>query len=81
MRVALLSEYFGRHRFGTIHGFLLGLLAFGGIVGPLLAGWIFDNWGSYYAAWLVLACLNFVAIIIMATAPPTGIKVPSANNT
>ncbi len=74
MRVALLSEYFGRHRFGTIHGFLLGLLAFGGIVGPLLAGWVFDNWGSYYAAWLVLACLCFVAVIIMATAPPLGTK-------
>ena len=50
IRAALLREYFGRSRFGTILGFMMGMIALGSVVGPLLAGWIFDNLGSYHAA-------------------------------
>ncbi|MFC1902028.1 MFS transporter [Chloroflexota bacterium] len=69
MRVPLLVEYFGRSRFGTILGFIMAMSALGSIVGPLFAGWLFDNLGSYHAAWLILACFTFIATIIMATIP------------
>jgi sugar phosphate permease len=69
MRAALLREYYGRSRFGTILGFLMGMTAVGAIVGPLFAGLAYDNWGSYQAAWLIYACLIFLALIIMATTP------------
>lgn len=69
MRAAMLREYFGRDNFGAIHGFIIGMMTGGGIVGPLFAGWVFDNWGSYHATWLIFTCLVFVAMIVMATAP------------
>jgi len=80
MRAALLREYFGRTRFGTIFGSMMGMIALGAIVGPLFAGWVFDNWSSYNAAWLLLACLVFAALIIMATTPPVGTNVQLADN-
>ncbi len=74
MGVALVREYFGRSKFGTINGLVMGIAALGTVTGPLFAGWIFDNWGSYYAAWLVFASIAFVGVIIIVTAPPTGTK-------
>jgi len=81
IRAAMLREYFGRSSFGTILGFMMGMIALGGIIGPLFAGWVFDNWGSYHAAWLIFACLVFAALIIMATTPPAGTNVQLADNT
>jgi len=80
LRPALLMEYFGRSSFGAIHGFMMGMISLGSISGPLLAGWVFDSWGSYYAAWLAFACLIFAALVIMATTPPAGTRVQQADN-
>ena len=57
-------------KFGSIFGYMVGLSALGGIVGPLFAGWVFDTWGSYQFAWLVLAALVFLAVMVIATTPP-----------
>jgi MFS family permease len=70
MRAALVREYFGRYNLGTIFGFLMGLTAMGGVIGPILAGWIYDNYGSYRIAWLLFSCLAFAAMIIMIKTPP-----------
>lgn len=70
MRAALVRGYFGRNNLGTIFGFMMGLGAMGGVIGPMLTGWIFDNYGSYYFAWLLFAGLLCVATIIMVTTPP-----------
>ena len=69
IRAALIREYFGRGKFGTIHGFMMGVLMVGGIVGPPLAGWVFDNYGSYQSIWFVFAGLSIVALLLMVTAP------------
>lgn len=75
IRAALVSEYFGRARFGTILGFMMGMIALGGIAGPFFAGWVFDNWGSYHIAWLTFGCLAFAALITVATTPRVGMPV------
>ena len=80
IRVALLREYFGRSKFGTILGFAMAMSLLGTVLGPLFAGWVFDNWGSYNAAWLVFACLTFAATIIMVTTPPVGTNVQVSEN-
>ncbi len=54
-RAALTREYFGSRNFGTIYGFLMGLIAIIGLAGPPLAGWIFDTTGSYSIAWLLFS--------------------------
>jgi len=70
MRIALLMEYFGRRNFGTILGFMLGIMALVSMAGPPVAGWVFDTWGSYQGTWLAFAVLAFAGLIIMATIPP-----------
>lgn len=70
MRPSLAREYFGRTNFGTIFGLIVGIGAIGGIIGPTLAGWAYDNWGTYQGIWFLLAGLAVVALISVLTMPP-----------
>lgn len=77
MLSVLLSEYFGRNRFGTIFGVTFGIMQIGGMSGPPLAGWVFDNWGSYQGIWLAYIGLIIASVVIMAVTPPaTGLFSP-----
>jgi MFS family permease len=73
LRTAMLREYFGRSRFGSIFGFMMGISALGGFIGPLFAGWVYDTWASYQIAWLTLAILVFASVIIIATTPSSNV--------
>jgi MFS family permease len=66
----LARENFGRTHFGSVYGLMEGIGAMGGIVGPVLAGWTYDNWGSYQVIWLLLASLASVAIVSVSTIRP-----------
>lgn len=66
----LAREYFGRTNFGSIYGLMEGIGTIGAIIGPTLAGWAYDNWGSYQIIWLLLAGLAVVAIISVFTITP-----------
>jgi MFS family permease len=71
---ALARDYFGRGRFGTLIGLIWGLGNFGALVGPPIAGWVFDNWGSYQWVWLGFAALNIMGVIIIAFLPAVSIS-------
>jgi MFS family permease len=70
MTPALLREYFGKARFGTILGFTIGIITFGIIVGPTLSGWVFDTWGSYQGVWLAYSALAIGGAVVIASTPP-----------
>ena len=55
LRGAVLREYFGRDYFGKMLGVVMGSASIGGIIGPTLAGWVFDATGSYQYLWLAFA--------------------------
>lgn len=55
LRASILREYFGRDSFGKLIGITMGSQAIGGIIGPTLAGWVFDTFGSYQVIWLVFS--------------------------
>jgi len=80
IRAALMREYFGRNNLGTLFGFMMGFVAIGGVLGPIIAGWVFDNYGSYHAAWLLFACAVLVSSIIMATTPPVAASMQISDN-
>ncbi len=69
----LVREYFGQNKFGTIIGFVWGVLMLGNMIGPPVSGWVFDNWGSYQGVWLVFAGLTAIGIFIMLNTPAVKI--------
>ena len=70
LRVSLVREYFGRAGFGTVFGLIIGVGTLGSIIGPTVAGWVYDNWGSYQAIWLIFAGLAIAAVISVLTIRP-----------
>ena len=69
LRPLLLRQHFGRASFGTIFGFLMAATMLGGVVGPPLAGWVFDTSGQYQMIWFVYAGLGLVSYLAIMTAP------------
>jgi len=69
---SVIRQYFGRNNFGTIFGLVAGIMMMGSIVGPPLAGWVFDTWGSYQDIWFIFTGLLIVAIIPVVTIPPVS---------
>jgi len=70
LRGAVLREYFGRNSFGKMIGILMGFASIGGIIGPTLAGWVFDTLGSYDFIWLVFAgCMSLGIILALRIRP------------
>ena len=73
LRPSMVRDYFGRSNFGTVFGFLIGINMLGGIIGSPLAGWVYDNWGSYDGIWFFFAGLSIVAIILIITIHPARV--------
>ena len=69
LRAALLRGMFGRGNFGSIFGFLMGISVSGAVLGPPMAGWVFDNWGSYQNVWFVAAGFTIVSMVSIWTMP------------
>ncbi len=72
LRGAILREYYGMDSFGTMIGIVMGFGAAGGIVGPTLAGFVFDLLGNYQIVWSWFSGCVFLGIflvIMMGDAP------------
>jgi MFS family permease len=75
LRGAILREYFGRKSFGSMVGIIMGAASFGGIIGPILAGWVYDTFGTYRPVWLsFLALLSLAAFLVMRMGPSRRIR-------
>lgn len=62
MRASLVREYFGTIAYGKILGLSMGIGSTAAIIGPTLAGWIFDTMGTYQPLWVGYIGLILVAI-------------------
>jgi MFS family permease len=65
LRGAILREYFGRQAFGRLLGIVMGAAAAGGMIGPTLAGFIFDTTGSYHYTWVSLGIASSLSVLLM----------------
>ena len=65
LRGSILREYFGRDSLGKMLGMVMGSASLGGIMGPTLAGWVFDSWGSYWFIWAAFSALTAMAITVV----------------
>ena len=64
LRGAIVREYFGRDSFGKILGITMGWAAAGGMIGPTVAGWVFDTLGNYHLIWLIFCGLAGLTILL-----------------
>jgi MFS family permease len=70
LRGAILREYFGAASFGRMLGILMGSASIGGIIGPTLAGWVFDTMADYRLMWLALCSLSVLAVVLISKIRP-----------
>jgi nitrate/nitrite transporter NarK len=70
MTPVLRARYFGRKSFGTIAGWSRALTVPVGVVGPVLAGWIYDTTGSYEIAFQLFAITLAISVVIMLFVTP-----------
>ena len=62
--------------FGTIAGWSRALTIPVGVIGPVLAGWIYDTTGSYEIAFQLFAVTLAISVVIMLfVKPPTPPRV------
>lgn len=63
LRIVTGGQYFGRKNFPAVFGVLQAVTQSGGMLGPLMAGWIYDTTGSYFVAFAMSS------VLILATLP------------
>jgi len=73
IRGAILREYFGTHALGKLLGIVLGAAAIGGIVGPTIAGWVYDTVHSYRPIWLVFFVVQLISVSLSFKVKPLSI--------
>lgn len=79
LRPSLARQFFGRRTFGSVFGFMIGINMLGGMIGPPVAGWVFDTFGQYQGVWLVFAVLAVGAVASVLSLPrTTGSPAPRA---
>jgi MFS family permease len=73
LRGSIVKGYFGTGSFGAMLGIVMGSASVGSVIGPTLAGGVFDTLGNYRFAWVVLIGLLVLAIImVLNMKKPTG---------
>jgi sugar phosphate permease len=82
LRSVLQAEYFGLKAFGAIQGMILTVTTLFSVVGPVLAGVMYDESGSYRLAFVFLAMGPMLAIPLVLSlrqpkAEPVAMRVTS----
>ncbi|WP_240205539.1 OFA family MFS transporter [Vibrio sp. CyArs1] len=67
---SVMAELYGLKNFGTNYGILYTAWGVGGFIGPVLAGWSVDTFGTYDLAYSTCAVLVFVATILLLVVKP-----------
>jgi MFS family permease len=78
LRGAIIREYFGARRYGTIFGLMAIFMTIGSIAGAPLAAWVFDTYGTYNPIWLIYAGLSAAGTIMLLFMPRSSIQSDSA---
>jgi len=70
LRGTVIREYYGINSFSIMMGIMMGFGATGGIIGPTLAGFVYDTSGNYHIAWVGLSILLIIAIVLVLKIRP-----------
>lgn len=78
LMMAIRADYFGRRHLGVIAGWSNGITIIGSVIGPVYAGVLYDQLGSYNFAFWTLGAATVVSTVffIAARKPPTPVRLP-----
>jgi MFS family permease len=79
LRPPIVREYFGPKNFGTIYGLWAGFTMLGSVIGPPIAGWVFDTFGFYGPTWLVMSGLTMIGTVLLIIMPSISKKLSLAS--
>lgn len=65
LRAPIVGEYYGRKNFGTLYGVLIGIAMFGGIIGPIVAGFAYDYFGNFRGVFTFFSLINFFSALVL----------------
>ena len=68
-RPILTGTYFGTRAFGSLTGLMQTFAVVGGVIAPVLMGWVYDTSSSYNAALIVLMVVMAIAIPVILLLP------------
>ena len=71
------GDYFDRSVFATFFGLSGMVMNLGTTSGPIIAGWIFDVYGSYTIALWGLTVIAFCGCLLLLTLPPVPKRIKS----
>ena len=72
LMTAIRGDYFHRSAFATLFGLSGMVMNVGTTSGPIIAGWIFDSYGSYTIALWGLTVIAFCGCLLILTLPPVS---------
>ncbi len=75
VRPAFQAEYFGMKAFGAIQGLVFTIATLGGFIGPVFAGWMYDQTDSYRLAFVILSAGAFISVPLTLTMTRPKVKV------
>ncbi|MDY6916553.1 MAG: MFS transporter [Chloroflexota bacterium] len=65
VRPVILAQYYGRHALGMIQGLTMALMTVGGVLTPLVVGFLKDATGGYQWAFLVFAMVTLAGVPLL----------------
>ena len=66
------ADYYGRLHLGSIRGLTIGAQIAGQVIGPVVAGFMFDTTGDYQLPFLLFTLIvSFGAVLVLAAKPPS----------
>ena len=76
-RLSLQGDYWGRGIFGSLMGLQVGAGAIGGLLSPVLVGWIADDYGYRIAFVTVVIPLALAVLMVLAMTRPRSGDAPT----
>jgi MFS family permease len=74
---SMVGEYFGRASFAKIRGSMIFIQAWGAVVGPVIAGVIYDRTQTYsYLLWGLVGVLFIVSCLYAMVVKPSKSRAP-----
>ncbi len=58
------TKVYGSKDYSSIYGFLTAVIGLGGIISPMIVGFLYDNSGSYYSSYKLMLVLGIISFIV-----------------